>query len=84
MCSAQRPTEGADSLCRTCHGTGALIGGDEYQPCPGCHEKVLCGSCGNLVSMSFTEPLNNGRYEWRRCFTCRWATQLRYEREVTA
>lgn len=84
MSGRHQPLNGADSVCRICNGAGSVMGGDEYQPCPDCHEKVLCGSCGNLVSMSVTEPLTDGRSEWRRCFDCRWATQLRYEREVPA
>jgi hypothetical protein len=87
MCSSHAPLEGADSyadtLDRSCTSCGGTYTTRDFEPHT-CSGRVLCGSCGELRDEAVMERLHNGRYEWARCFDCRWVAQLRYEKETAA
>ena len=69
--------------CTTCRGSGLVMGGDEYQTCPGCRlrsrreesvEQEWCdagpSNRGHYVAVGSTVPYERGS-QFRMCLTCR-------------
>ena len=79
-----------DPACPTCHGSGKIMGGDQYHDCPGCrlrsrHATRYCDACHRerpVAGMTFAK----GEFgnEYATCASCGEAAKVAHEASVEA
>ena len=80
-----------DPECVTCHGSGKVMGGDEYHDCPGCrlasrYVTRYCDGCSTeqpIVGMTFLKG-ELTRTEYAMCADCTDKAKAAHEASVEA